>query len=173
VTPRHRRGAGTARDLMTTAISVDVQNASTTRSAPDAAEIRSWVEAVISATGGPAPAELSVRIVDEAEGRALNSAWRGRDKATNVLSFGTAAALASLPAGMPRCLGDIVLCGPIVEREAEEQGKPVADHWAHLLVHGTLHLLGYDHEREEDARDMEALETGILASRGLGDPYAT
>lgn len=114
--------------------------------------------------------ELTVRIVSEEEGRALNKDFRGRDAATNVLSF---------PAGAPPAVlgddalpfGDLVLCAPVVQREAALQGKKIDDHWAHLLVHGTLHLLGYDHEADAAAERMETLEAAILARQGLADPY--
>ncbi len=110
-------------------------------------------------------AELTMRLVDAEEGRALNNCYRQRDYATNVLtfeygvdSFGTIS-------------GDIVLCVPVLHREAEEQGKPLLAHAAHLTVHGVLHALGYDHIDEEDAEEMEALETRILAHMGIPDPY--
>lgn len=158
---------------MSAELSIDVQNASTVDSVPPEGEIRSWIRDVIEQLGVRLPVEVSVRIVDAEEGRALNSAYRGKDKATNVLSFPAGdGAGAVLPPDVARSLGDIVICAPVVDREAEEQGKNVADHWAHLLVHGALHLLGYDHEKDEDAREMETLETRILAARGLGDPYA-
>lgn len=157
---------------MSANISVDVRNASTAASVPDEAEILAWIRAVLASQVERGPVELSVLVVDEEEGRALNREWRGKDKATNVLSFGAGDETVGPPGGRPRCLGDIVVCAPLVEREAAAQGKVVADHWAHLLVHGTLHLLGYDHERDEDAREMEALERRILVARGLGDPYA-
>ena len=116
------------------------------------------------------PVEVSVRIVDEVESRNLNRQYRDRDYATNVLSF--PGGDAALPPGLPRPLGDIVICGPVVQRESAEQGKTATDHWAHMLVHGTLHLLGFDHALEPEAARMEAMEAQILASRGVGDPYA-
>jgi probable rRNA maturation factor len=114
-----------------------------------------------------AGAELSVRIVDEPEMRELNARYRHKDYPTNVLSF---------PAGLPPgvdvpLLGDIVICAPLVTREAAEQHKAPRAHWAHLLVHGTLHLLGHDHERARDAEVMEALERRILAGLKFPDPY--
>ncbi|TVS17255.1 MAG: rRNA maturation RNase YbeY [Gammaproteobacteria bacterium] len=126
---------------------------------------RTWVLAALH--GHREAAELVIRIVDADEGRALNAAWRGREKATNVLSFP-----ADLPAdlGLP-VLGDLVLCAPVVASEAAEQGKPLADHYAHLTVHGVLHLLGYDHEQDADAERMEAEERRILAGLGIPDPY--
>ena len=111
--------------------------------------------------------ELSVRVVDEGEGRMLNQRWRQRDYATNVLSF-PCDSLVDLPVPL---LGDVVLCAPVVLREAEEQGKPAAAHWAHLLVHGILHLRGYDHEQDTDALHMEQQEVAILARLGYPDPY--
>ena len=134
--------------------------------APDDEAFRRWVGAALA--GRRETAELTVRIVDEAEGRALNARWRGRDHATNVLSFP-----AELPTGVALpLLGDLVVCAPVVAREAAEQGKAEADHWAHLVIHGTLHLLGFDHETEAEATVMEDLERALLAGLGIGDPYA-
>jgi probable rRNA maturation factor len=114
-----------------------------------------------------APAELSLRLVGAREGRALNRRYRGRDYATNVLSFP-----AELPAGVHLpLLGDLVLCAPVLAREARAQGKPLAAHFAHLSIHGTLHLLGYDHLKRSDATHMEALEIAALATLGITDPY--
>jgi probable rRNA maturation factor len=114
-----------------------------------------------------------VRIVGLAEGRRLNAAWRGKDYATNVLSFPPVASGARHVARVwPRPLGDIVLCAPVVAREAREQRKPLESHWAHLVIHGALHLLGYDHEREADALRMERRERRLLAACGWPDPYA-
>lgn len=154
-------------------LSVDIQFASDATSIPPEKVIRSWISAAIGhvdsvATGSPV--EVSVRIVDEDEGERLNRHFRGKNGPTNVLSF-PGGDNESLPAEISRPLGDIVICGPVVEAEAAEQGKEIADHWAHLLVHGTLHLLGYDHEEPRDARTMEALERRILADRGVADPY--
>ena len=110
------------------------------------------------------PAELTVRIVDEAEGQALNHGFRKRDYATNVLTFDYAHA--------PLVHADLVLCAPVVEREAREQGKSVQAHYAHLLVHGALHAQGWDHQSAAQARKMEAHEREILATLGFDDPYA-
>lgn len=110
-----------------------------------------------------------LRIVDEAEGAELNQAWRKRGAATNVLSF--PADLLENPAF--RVLGDLVLCAPVVRREARAQGKRQAAHWAHLVIHGTLHLLGYDHVVKTEAEAMEALECSVLAGLGFPDPYQT
>ena len=108
-------------------------------------------------------AELAVRIVDAEEGRALNRDFRGKDYATNVLTFDYAKE--------PVVHADLVLCAPVVEREAAEQGKTIEAHYAHLLVHGTLHAQGFDHERARDAKRMEARESAILAALGFADPY--
>ena len=111
-----------------------------------------------------APGEIAVRIVGEAEGRALNLQYRDRNYATNVLTFDYAA--------QPRVTADLVLCGPVIEREAREQGKTLQAHYAHLLVHGTLHAQGYDHETgESDALEMETLEILLLAGLGFDNPY--
>jgi len=110
------------------------------------------------------PAELAVRIVDEAEGRRLNREFRGRDYATNVLTFDYARE--------PQVVADLVLCAPVVEREARELGLAPADHYAHLLVHGALHAQGWDHERDAEAAAMESREREILRALGLHDPYA-
>lgn len=136
---------------------------------PAAVSFRRWVAAALS--GRIREADLAIRLVDEKEGRALNRHYRGRDYATNVLSFP-----ADLPEGLPEgvrlpLLGDLVLCAPVVAREAREQAKPLAAHYAHLTVHGTLHLLGWDHGNDIEAEAMEQLEREILAGLGIGDPY--
>ncbi|MBN9064288.1 MAG: rRNA maturation RNase YbeY [Rhizobiales bacterium 65-9] len=114
-------------------------------------------------------AEISVLLTDDAAIRDLNLRWRGKDKATNVLSF-PAAAPADLAAA--RALGDIVVALETVLAEARDEGKTPADHLAHLIVHGVLHLVGYDHEDDDEANEMEALETRILADLSIADPYA-
>ena len=127
--------------------------------------MRRWVRAALPTA--QANAELSIRIVDEAEGRALNARYRRQRHPTNVLSF-----RAELPRELDiPFIGDIVVCAPVVEREAREQGKPPRAHWAHMLVHGTLHLLGFDHQRPREARRMEATERAILATLNIPDPY--
>ena len=131
--------------------------------APRAVDLRRWARAALR----DRDAEVAVRLVGEDEGRALNRDYRGRDYATNVLTFVYDEAAAP---GMP-LFGDIVLCVPVVVREAQEQGKAVAAHFAHLMVHGMLHLQGFDHETEAEAEVMEALETEILAGLGISDPY--
>jgi probable rRNA maturation factor len=138
---------------------------------PSAVSFRKWVAAALA--GRIREADLAIRIVDAREGRALNRHYRGKDYATNVLSFpADAAEGVKLPKGvkMP-LLGDLVICAPVVAREAKEQGKPLNDHYAHLTVHGVLHLLGWDHEDEREAECMERLEREILAGLGIADPY--
>lgn len=135
------------------------------RGLPAAASFRRWVLAALA--GRVMRADLAIRLVDEREGRALNRHYRGQDRATNVLSFP-----AELPEGVELpVLGDIVLCAPVVEREASAQGKPLREHYAHLTVHGVLHLLGFDHDDPREAGLMENLEREILAGLGLDDPY--
>ncbi|MEZ0469605.1 rRNA maturation RNase YbeY [Luteimonas salinilitoris] len=136
---------------------------------PAAASFRKWVAAAL--TGRIRQADLAIRIVGAKEGRALNRHYRGKDYATNVLSFP-----AELPEGLPDgvrlpLLGDLVICAPVVAREAREQGKPPNAHYAHLTVHGALHLLGWNHEDSREAECMEQLEREILARLGIADPY--
>lgn len=137
------------------------------RGLPAATSFRRWVEAALAGAKRRAAASLSIRLVDAAEGRELNRRYRRKDYATNVLSF---------PAALPRgvklpLLGDLVICAPVVAREAAEQGKALRDHYAHMTIHGVLHLLGYDHETAAEAEKMEALERRILAGLGIADPY--
>jgi probable rRNA maturation factor len=120
---------------------------------------------VQSMAGAPA---LCLRLVASAESRRLDRVYRGKDRPTNVLSF-PASAEERVATGM---LGDLVICAPVVAREAREQGKVLAAHWAHMVVHGTLHLLGHDHEAVREARVMEALEVAILGGFGFDDPYS-
>ncbi len=151
-------------------VQVDVQNATDDDTAPETAEVESWVARAISVSGVDGHSEVSVRIVDAGEIHALNREYRGIDKPTNVLSF-PAGEVEGLPADVPRLLGDIVICAEVVRAEAAEQGKDVAAHWAHMLVHGALHLLGHDHETDAEAVEMEALEARILSNFGVPDPY--
>ena len=139
---------------------------------PAATSFRRWVAAALA--GRIREADLAIRIVDEKEGRSLNHHYRGKDYATNVLSFPAEIAEGvKMPKGfkMP-LLGDLVICAPVVAREAKEQKKKLAAHYAHLTVHGTLHLLGWNHEDEREAEAMEQLEREILAELGIDDPYA-
>lgn len=148
-----------------TKASVHVQIASPTRDLPSETQLKAWAQAALSGVeGGP---ELTVRVVDEAESGELNRNYRGVSGPTNVLSF---------PFEPPEqvklpLLGDVVICAPLVKREAREQNKTVEAHWAHLVVHGTLHLLGYDHDDESNAALMESEERRILADLGFSDPY--
>ena len=138
---------------------------------PAAVSFRRWVAAALD--GRIREADLAIRIVGAREGRALNRHYRGKDYATNVLSFpADVAEGVKLPKGvkMP-LLGDLVLCAPVVAREAKEQRKPLAEHYAHLTVHGALHLLGWDHEDAREAECMEQLEREILAGLDIEDPY--
>ncbi len=138
---------------------------------PAAVSFRRWVAAALE--GRIREADLAVRIVGAKEGRALNRHYRGKDYATNVLSFpADVADGVKLPKGVKLpLLGDLVLCAPVVAREAREQKKPLAAHYAHLTVHGALHLLGWDHQDAREAECMEQLEREILAGLGIDDPY--
>ncbi|MDF3931250.1 rRNA maturation RNase YbeY [Pseudomonas citronellolis] len=148
-------------------LELDLQLASDAANLPGEAQLRQWCELALRQR--KADSELTIRLVDEDEGRELNRTWRHKDYATNVLSF---------PADVPDelldipLLGDLVICVPVVEREAAEQGKEPAAHWAHLVIHGCLHLLGYDHIEDAEAEEMEALERQLLAELGYPDPYA-
>ncbi len=151
-------------------IDVDVQLACEGVAVPSADVVRSWIARALDAATEIENAEVSVRVVDADEIRALNRKYRDKDKPTNVLSF-PAGPVAGMPEGEPVLLGDIIVCASVVHAEAAQQGKTDTDHWAHMLVHGTLHLLGFDHVLDEDAAAMEALEVRILASQGIADPY--
>ncbi|NNC78330.1 MAG: rRNA maturation RNase YbeY [Woeseiaceae bacterium] len=137
---------------------------------PDVGEIRQWVQAALAGADAGGNFDVAVRVIDSSEMQQLNRRYRQQDKSTNVLSF-PAGNVAGLPDGARRSLGDIAVCADLVREEALQQGKAIADHWAHMLVHGSLHLLGYDHETGEEARDMESLEIRILESGGISDPY--
>ena len=126
---------------------------------PSAARLKRWARAALGAGAG---GELTIRVVGAAESRSLNLRFRGKDKPTNVLSFH----------GAPGELGDLVICAPVVRREAREQGPPAADPWAHMVVHGVLHLRGFDHIDPAEARMMESRERAILAGLSIPDPYA-
>lgn len=171
-------------DLLTTAdISavIDRQNASSAGHLPSEDDFTLWVNAALkhqqvfdevlfyklSHKPSLTQAELTIRLVDAPEGQQLNREYRQKDKPTNVLSF---------PADLPDIvdlplLGDLIICAPVVAKEAEEQHKKLNAHWAHLVIHGTLHLLGYDHIDENDANIMEAIETSVLATMGISCPY--
>ena len=143
---------------------VTVQIATRRAGVPHARSFARWAKAAFA--GGrvrrtQGSTELTIRVVGAAESRKLNRTWRGKDKPTNVLSFAADSPL----------LGDLAICAPVVAREAREQGKLPAAHWAHMVVHGVLHLLGYDHENDRDAQRMEVRETKILAQLGIPNPY--
>lgn len=146
---------------MKRALRLAVQRASRAAHIPPDARLRAWARAALGRR-----AEVTLRYVAEAEARTLNRDFRGKDYATNVLTF----VFDDVAPGM--LAGDIVICAPIVAREAREQGKAIEAHHAHLLVHGLLHLQGFDHERDEDAGRMERRERAILRRLGFGDPYA-
>lgn len=149
-----------------TLVDISVQRACEHPGVPEDEQFKHWVSLAL----GPerAGAAVCIRLVDEDEGRTLNLKWRERDQATNVLSFP-----AELPEGAGiDFIGDLVLCVPVIEREAQEQGKPLFDHWAHLVIHGVLHLRGFDHISEQQAKQMEAREIELLAGLGIPDPYA-
>ena len=152
-------------------MNVDVLVASAEAGIPASDDIGEWVERTVDAADPGRDADVSVRIVDEREMQALNRDYRDQDKPTNVLAFPAGDAGFVPPGEMP-LLGDIVVCASVVAREAEEQGKSPAHHWCHMLVHGTLHLLGHDHVTDVQAGAMEALERRILGSLGIADPYA-
>lgn len=132
---------------------------------PSEQDIQSWLEQTI--TQFQPEAELTVRIVDSKESHQLNFDYRGKDKPTNVLSFPFEAP----PSVEINLLGDLVICKQVVEDEAIQQQKPLLAHWAHMIVHGSLHLLGYDHIQDDEAEEMESLETEIMQGMGFEDPY--
>lgn len=148
-------------------LTIDIQQASTADASqlPSDEQFEIWVEAALQQR--MSEAELSVRIVDEDESQALNLQYRGKDKPTNVLSFPC-----ELPDGVELpLLGDLVICAQVVAKEALEQGKLLHAHWAHMVVHGTLHLLGYDHIEDGEAEEMEAIEIQVLLELGYPNPY--
>lgn len=152
-----------------TRLDVTVGYATPRKGVPAAASFRRWAAAALHSR--IREADLAIRIVGEDEGRAFNRHYRGKDAATNVLSFP-----AERPPGLPKdarfpLLGDLLLCAPVIAREAAEQGKSLRDHYAHLTVHGVLHLLGWDHQDSVEAEAMEALERAVLAELGIADPY--
>jgi probable rRNA maturation factor len=161
------RSFGVAGPRRTPGLTVHVDYAIPRRGLPAPVSFKRWAEAALFAARHRKPAELSIRLVNAREGRALNRHYRDRDYATNVLSFPV-----ELPPGIASpLLGDLAICAPVVAREAREQGKVLRDHYAHLTVHGVLHLLGFDHQEDTEAARMEKLETCILARLGILDPY--
>ena len=155
-------------------MTVDVQFACEDAGVPDKEAIRNWVQLAADRSGRlpQRDVEFAVRIVGEAEIQTLNQLYRNKDSATNVLSF-PAGAIEGLPQDAVHQMGDIVVCASVVRDEAVRQSKQLEDHWAHMLIHGALHLLGYDHGEDKEAEEMEHLEVAILESRGIADPYAS
>lgn len=150
---------------------IDLQIACNTAQLPSEADFVQWTASALTAVDYRKATEIAIRIVDHDEGQQLNREYREKDYATNVLSF---------PSDLPDFLqdelevlplGDLVICAPVVVREAAEQEKPLQQHWAHLVIHGVLHLLGYDHIHDADAEIMEALEVKILGQLGIANPY--
>jgi probable rRNA maturation factor len=145
--------------------SLEVQRASHSGKIPTKTSLAKYAQATLD--GHLGAAKLVIRIVDQPESQAMNRQYRGIDKSTNVLSFPFEA-----PPHVPsKHIGDLVICAPVVEREAVEQGKPLEAHWAHMVVHGILHLLEYDHQTDADAETMEGLEIAILGRLGFPNPY--
>jgi probable rRNA maturation factor len=146
-------------------VTLDLQ--SEVEGGPEEDDIRRWIEAVLETEAYTADVELTVRVVDEDEMAALNTRYRHKTGPTNILSFPFEA-----PPGVElNLLGDLVIAAPVVKQEAREQGKTESAHWAHMIVHGTLHLLGYDHQDTVEAEDMEAREIRILKQLGYSNPY--
>ena len=154
------------------AVVVDIDDVSGADNVPSDERIAGWVGRAVAAAAGSEqrPREVSVRIVTGDEIHTLNRDYRQRDQPTNVLSF-PAGEIAGLPDDAPLMLGDIVVCAEVVAAEAGEQGKSRDDHWAHMLVHGTLHLLGHDHMDDAEAARMESLEIEILSGFSVNNPY--
>ena len=150
-------------------LELDLQIAEKSPGFPEQALIEKWILATLSTAQISGDNQLTVRIVDEAEIKTLNETYRHKAGVTNVLSFPFEA-----PPDVPEMqvlLGDIVICAPVVQHEAQQQRKPVLNHWAHMIVHGTLHLLGYDHLSEQQAEQMETMEISILSEFGIPNPY--
>lgn len=148
-------------------IHVDLQIACQDVNLPSHDDFQHWVEAALLSFNKPF--ELTIRLVGNEESQQLNSQYRGKDKPTNVLSFPF-----EVPEGIDLdLLGDLIICVPVVEKEALEQGKTLNAHWAHMVVHGCLHLLGFDHIADEEAEEMEALETKIITALKFPAPYET
>ena len=146
-------------------LELDLQTATEVETLPATEAFEGWVQRALE--GRREAAELTIRLVDEEESQRLNREYRGKDRPTNVLSF---------PADLPSViesplLGDLVICAPVVMQEAQQQNKTAEAHWAHMVVHGVLHLLGYDHQNEQEAAEMEQTEAVLLGEMGFSDPY--
>lgn len=150
-----------------TGVEIDRQQASNADHLPTSESLERWVGAVLNQHPDEARNELTVRFVDEEESQHLNSTYRDRSSPTNVLSF----PFDGPPEVALPLLGDLVICAPVVQREAQQQDKTLHDHYAHMVIHGTLHLLGYDHIADDEAETMETLECAILAGLGIASPY--
>lgn len=148
-------------------LAIEIQRVEESVGVPSDADLRGWIEL---ACGAEASGELTLRIVGEAESADLNARYRGKSGATNVLAF-RADDLGGGPGDEPLPFGDLVVCAPVVAREAAEQGKAPAAHWAHIVIHGTLHLVGHDHAAAAEADIMERRERELLARLGVADPY--
>ncbi|MFA3792493.1 rRNA maturation RNase YbeY [Aliiglaciecola sp. SL4] len=147
-------------------IDLDIQIACENNNLPSKDQFELWLQSAL-ADQQTEDTELTIRVVSPEESQNLNATYREKDKPTNILSFPFEA-----PAEIElSLLGDLVVCADIVEKEAKQQNKQLFDHWAHMIVHGSLHLLGFDHENENDAQIMEGLEVQILAKLGIDDPY--
>ena len=162
------------RTALPTELTVITQIATRRSGLPHARTLAQWARAAYAVRHGAArqrPAStVTIRVVGAGESRRLNRTWRGKDKPTNVLSF--PAGLTQVPRGEALELGDLAICAAVVAREAQEQHKALRAHWAHMVIHGVLHLLGHDHQREREARRMEALVVQLLAGFGYPNPYA-
>ncbi|PTQ90417.1 putative rRNA maturation factor [Agitococcus lubricus] len=150
---------------------MSLQRVTTHKELPKSADFRAWINVAMIVANYQFASEVLIRIVDDEESQSLNGQYRGKDYATNVLSFPSelpheiAAAMTRAP------LGDIIICAPVVMAEAKEQEKSLQSHWAHLTIHGVLHLLGYDHIDDDEAEQMEALEVQAMALLGYSNPY--
>ena len=163
-----RARAGAPRDTEAPRTCLWLKNEAGRKGVPVLRSFERWLAAIPDLRERHGWTEVNVLIVGSAAGRRYNREFRGRDHATNVLSF----PYEPMPGEHSGLLGDLVICAPVVAREAREQRKETRDHFAHMTIHGVLHLLGYDHESDADALRMESLETRILASLGVADPYA-
>ena len=153
-------------------VMLDIENASECDQIPVESDFQRWVESAVATLAlAEKPRLIAIRIVDPIESAALNNEYRNKDKPTNVLSF---------PCHLPdeimeqlpeAPLGDLVICAAVVHKEANEQNKSVSNHWAHMVIHGTLHLAGYDHDNDDEAQVMESLEISILSSLDIKNPY--
>lgn len=148
-------------------LELDIQRIVFDSELPDDGQIERWTRAALKAGERRTNTQLAIRLVDREEGTKLNEQWRHKEGPTNVLSF----SMDGLDLIAPELLGDIIICAPVVEKEANEQNKELHAHWAHMVIHGVLHLLGYDHNIDAEAEKMESLEIQIMTQLGFSDPY--